>query len=129
MLSKRNKETTLYDKVNEEIYHLKQYFCNIYFILVCMFAGITEIIFLMGNPQIDKIPIHYIPEIIGFYLIGYWQHLTKTPFKYLLLSYFIIVFLAFIINPYYPMLYYLIPVILAFPMLIGYMLAEWGITE
>lgn len=117
-------------KSNRFFLWFKQYFYNKYFIIACAFLIIMYIVVLMGNPRLNKMPIHFIPEMISSYFVGLWQYSVKTSFKHLLFLYFVTVFLTPIfLGISWNFLLYLIvipiPAMLAAPMLIAYGLAKW----
>lgn len=104
---------------------LKRELLNKYFIGASVSFLIMALIYWLGNPHIGRFYIHYIPEMTGIYLVGFWVCSKHYSFKYPLSIYVLSTVLTPIIlgvgsNP----LRYIIPALLGSPLIIGYLTAK-----
>ena len=114
---------------NSTIVALKKAFINKYYMTAVAFLLLMVFICFLGNPSINGFYIHYIPEMIGLYFLGVWTCHEKFPFKLVLFGYFASTVLTPIIIGCYSILTYCIVLpfgmIIAGPLLLGYVIAKW----
>lgn len=116
------------NKLNKLLRSAKQDFSNKYFVAATICITIMSTITFFGNPCVGKIPIHYIPEMFGFYFLGYWAASIKFSWKYVLFIYFSTVFLTpLVIGVPFNFIYLItlpVPVLLAIPLPLGFLFGK-----
>jgi len=98
---------------------------NKYFIGASLSFLIMVLICWLGNPSIGRFYFHFIPEMTAFYLVGFWLCSRHYSLKYPLVIYLLSTVLTPITlggghNPFR----YIIPALLASPLVLGYVTAK-----
>ena len=119
-------------KLQRFINELKRDFLNKYFAYAIVSSLVMFLFVFLGNPRVGRFPIHWVPEIVASYFLGFWLNDRGMSMKYLLYIYIATVFLtpfSISIDLSHYLLVLPFPLLLASPMFIGYWTAKKRLTK